>query len=54
MPAVIVPGSVSYEGETFRPTTLGGAVEFMVNAFNIDTADGTLSFQFRQRFGEQY
>lgn len=33
-PAVIVPGSVSYLGETFRPTTLGWSAEFMGSIYN--------------------
>ena len=40
MPLVIVPGSISYEGETFRPTIIGGSSEFLVNTFNIFPDEG--------------
>ena len=42
MPAVIVPGSVSYEGETYRPTIFGGSVEFFADTFNIFPEEGVL------------
>jgi len=42
MPAVIVPGSVSYEGETFRPQTFGGSAEFFADTFQIFTDKGVL------------
>ncbi len=42
MPAVVVPGSVSFEGETYRPTIFGGVVEFFSDAFNVYPAEGTL------------
>ncbi|MDP3996249.1 MAG: ABC transporter permease [bacterium] len=42
MPALIVPGSVSYEGETYRPTIMGGSVDFFSNAFNIYVEDGEI------------
>src|SRR3989344_3922466 len=32
---LIVPGSVSYEGETFRPTTLGSSAQFISQVFNL-------------------
>ena len=35
MPALIVPGSVSFEGETYRPTIFGGSAEFMAQTFNV-------------------
>jgi len=40
MPLVIVPGNVAYEGETFRPSILGGSANFMAEAFNIFPAEG--------------
>lgn len=39
-PTVIVTGSVSYQGETFRPTTLGGSAEFMGKMLNIFPEEG--------------
>lgn len=39
-PAVIVPGSVSFEGETYRPEIIGGSVEFFAEAFNIELQSG--------------
>ena len=42
MPAVIVPGSVSYGGETFRPNTFGGSAEFFANAFQVFPDQGVL------------
>ena len=35
VPMLIVPGSVSYEGETFRPTTLGSSAQFISQVFNL-------------------
>ena len=40
MPLVIVPGNVVYEGETFRPSIMGGSANFMAEAFNIFPAEG--------------
>jgi len=40
-PEILVPGSVSYAGETFRPTILGFSSEFMERALNLQIADGT-------------
>ncbi|MBI2048269.1 MAG: ABC transporter permease [Parcubacteria group bacterium] len=40
MPALLVPGSVSYEGETYRPTIMGGSFEIMSATFNVYVADG--------------
>jgi putative ABC transport system permease protein len=40
MPALIVPGGISYEGETFRPTIMGGAVNFFSETFNIYVEKG--------------
>ncbi|PJE50738.1 MAG: hypothetical protein COV29_03320 [Candidatus Yanofskybacteria bacterium CG10_big_fil_rev_8_21_14_0_10_36_16] len=34
MPALIVPGAVSYEGETYRPTILGASVDFFSDTFD--------------------
>lgn len=42
MPVVIVPGSISYKGETYRPTILGGVVEFFSDAFNVYPEKGVL------------
>lgn len=42
MPLVIVTGSVSYKGETFRPFILGSSAEFMVNAYDIRTIAGVM------------
>ncbi|MDP3901541.1 MAG: ABC transporter permease [bacterium] len=42
MPAVFVPGSASYEGETFKPTIFGGSAEFMSQAFGIKINKGAL------------
>jgi putative ABC transport system permease protein len=39
-PAVIIPGSVSYEGETYRPTIFGGSVEFFADILNMNPAEG--------------
>lgn len=41
-PAVIVPGSVSFEGETFRPTMFGWSSEFMAEMFNLYPENGAL------------
>lgn len=42
MPEVIVPGSVSYEGETYEATTIGGSAEFFVETFDVYPSDGTI------------
>lgn len=41
-PFVIVPGSLSYEGETYRPTIFGGSAEFFTNTYNVALEDGVL------------
>ena len=41
-PIVIVPGSVSYEGETYRPTTLGGSAQFIGESFKVFPQVGIL------------
>ena len=41
-PVLMVPGSVSFEGETFRPTILGSSGEFFAEVFNIYPAQGVL------------
>jgi len=41
-PAVIVPGNVSYLGETYKGTTFGGSAEFINNIFNIQIESGVL------------
>lgn len=40
-PAVIVTGSVSYLGETYRPQVFGWSVEFLADMFNLTLDDGT-------------
>ncbi len=42
MPAVLVPGSVSYGGETFTPTIFGGSAEFLVDAFAVYPERGVI------------
>lgn len=42
MPAIIVPGSVSYEGETYRPTIFGGSAEFFASGYNLYPEKGIL------------
>lgn len=42
MPVIIVPGSISYGGETYRPTTLGGNAEFLAKIFNLYMENGSL------------
>lgn len=39
-PALLVPGSVSAGGETFRGTTLGSSAEFMSDALKIELSQG--------------
>lgn len=46
VPAVIVPSSVSYKGETFRPMVFGWSAEFMESMFNVFPESGTI-------FGEE-
>jgi len=41
-PAVIVPGSVSYQGDTFTGITFGWSAEFMAEAFNLVPEVGSL------------
>ncbi len=41
-PVVIVPGSVSYEGETDRPTILGASAEFIGESFQAYPETGVL------------
>jgi putative ABC transport system permease protein len=40
MPALFVPGSVSFEGETYRPTILGGDAEFFGEVWDVYPAQG--------------
>ncbi len=40
MPVLIVPGSVSYSGETFRPTILGGVITFFTDVFRAHIIEG--------------
>lgn len=35
MPVLVVPGSISYEGETFRPMILGAIADFFSSTFNV-------------------
>ena len=41
MPVLLVPGSVSFEGETYQPTIIGGEVDFFSDAFQVYVKDGT-------------
>ncbi len=41
-PAVIVPGTVSYRGETYRGQTFGWSAEFMSEMFNVFPEKGVL------------
>ena len=45
-PAVMITGSVSYRGETYRPTMFGWSAEFMSDMFNVYPERGVL-------FGEE-
>ncbi|HJL55638.1 MAG: ABC transporter permease [Candidatus Pacebacteria bacterium] len=38
--AVIVTGSVSFEGETYRPTIFGGSVRFFAEVLNLEPGEG--------------
>lgn len=40
-PAVMVPGSVSYEGETYRPISIGWSAKFFGNVYNIFPEEGS-------------
>ena len=40
MPVLLIPGSVSFKGETFQPTIIGGSVNFFSNAFNVYVDQG--------------
>jgi putative ABC transport system permease protein len=40
VPALLVPGSVSYGGETYRPTVFGWSAEFMGDMMNLYPAQG--------------
>ncbi|MCW9054403.1 MAG: ABC transporter permease [Candidatus Pacebacteria bacterium] len=39
-PAVVVPGSVSYRGETYRPEIFGWSAEFMGSVFDLYPSEG--------------
>jgi putative ABC transport system permease protein len=41
-PLVIVPGSMTYRGETYRPTIIGGSSEFLSALFNVYPDQGVL------------
>ncbi|MDP3900870.1 MAG: ABC transporter permease [bacterium] len=41
-PVIIVPGSVSYLGETYRPQIFGWSAEFMSRVFNIYPEEGVM------------
>ena len=40
MPVLLVPGSVSFAGETYQPTIIGGAVDFFSEAFGVYVEQG--------------
>jgi putative ABC transport system permease protein len=40
-PAVVVPGSVSYMGETYKPTIFGWSARFFGNVFDIQVEEGS-------------
>ena len=40
MPILLVPGTISFEGETFRPTIIGGSGDFFSNAFQVFVDQG--------------
>lgn len=42
IPVLIIPGSVSYGGETFRPSIFGWSAEFMASTFDIYPREGVL------------
>ena len=42
MPEVVVPGVVSFEGETYAATTIGGSAEFFVDTFDVYPDEGTI------------
>jgi putative ABC transport system permease protein len=42
VPALIIPGSVSYGGETYRPTAFGWSAEFMADMMNVYAKEGVL------------
>lgn len=42
MPFVIIPGSIEYQGETYRPTIFGGVAEFIAETFNVFPSAGVL------------
>jgi len=42
MPLVMVPGSVSFGGETYRPSIIGGSASFITDVYNIFPDEGTI------------
>jgi putative ABC transport system permease protein len=40
MPVLVVPGSFSFESETYRPTIMGGKVDFFAKSFNAEVGEG--------------
>ena len=42
VPFVIVPGSVSYEGETYSPMTIGGEAEFFTRVYDVQLESGNI------------
>lgn len=48
-PFVIVPGAVSFEGETYRPMILGGNAEFMGGSFQAYASEGVLFGEVEER-----
>jgi putative ABC transport system permease protein len=41
-PLLLVPGTVAFEGETYRPTIIGATGSFFVDAFNVYPEQGVL------------
>ncbi|MFH1759270.1 MAG: ABC transporter permease [Patescibacteria group bacterium] len=41
-PMLVVPGNVSYRGETFRPMIIGGSADFFSKTFNVYPEQGTV------------
>ncbi|MDA1334792.1 MAG: ABC transporter permease [bacterium] len=42
VPAVSIPGSISYRGETYRPLMMGFSAEFMSTVFDLEPKEGFL------------
>jgi len=39
-PEILIPGSVAYEGETFKPVILGFSAEFLIQTLNLTVSEG--------------